>query len=201
MKPVFVCGRPSLFLTPRERAWREVVRASGVTGLVNPRLAFTVASNRRGGQNFDIDNLAKPVLEIVATDPASIWVTVSVGTAEGVLIDDAGPPIASSVEFEVDVPSPRRRSVRPLIPLVETHGMPVIEPIDATVGLELSFDAASEPIGDFGFEGPIKPLIDALGDVLGTYSAGPRDYRVRELRVRKGQRPGGSCVRLSIWRL
>lgn len=201
MQPTFIGGRPALFLTSAERAWRETVGAVHLEALRHPRLAFTVASFRRGGQDFDIDNLTKPVLELVAPAPETVWVTVAVGEKEGVLIAEEEPPPPARADVALEVARPRRRSVRPLVPLGETSGMRAIEPLDAVVGLELAFDSQDEPIGDFGFNGPIKPLIDALGNVLGTYAAGPRDYRVKELRVRRGARPGSTGAQVKLWRL
>lgn len=199
--PAFVAGRPALFLTSTERAWRESVQAAALAPLTRPHLVFTVSSYRRGGQDFDIDNLAKPVLETIAPQPATIWVEVQLGEAEGVLVDDAPPPAPPRHDVLLDVALPRRRSVRPLIPLVETHGMSVLGELTSAVGIELHFDDAAERIGDFGFTGPIKPLIDALGNVLGTYVAGPCDYRIKELRVRRGGRPERAGVRVAMWLL
>lgn len=200
-EPVFVEGHPALFLTRGERLWREAIRATGISTIAYPHMTFTVTSFRRGGQDFDIDNLAKPVLEIVSSNPTTVWATVHEGERSGVLIEDAEPPTPGRIDLALDVPSPRRRSVNPLTPLAETNGMNVLGSADAPVGIELAFDAEGERIGDFGFEGPIKPLIDALGNVLGTYSAGPRDYRVKELRIRRRERPGSTGVQIRIWLL
>jgi hypothetical protein len=197
----FVEGRPALFLTPREPVWRELVRAAGIQARTIPRLTFIVSGFRRGGQDFDVDNLAKPVLEIVSTDPTSVWVRVEEGTREGVLIEDGVPPPAERTDLLLDVLEPRRRSVRPAVPLQEASGMPVLGTANAPIGLEIAFDDEMERIGDFGFAGPVKPLIDSLGTVLGTYAGGPRDYRIKELRIRRGERPSARGARLRLWLL
>jgi hypothetical protein len=56
-------------------------------------------------------------------------------------------------------------------------------------------------IADFGFEGPIKPLIDGMFVPLGGKSHRPADYRIRDLRIRRGAEPHGAGVTVSFWPL
>lgn len=199
----FVAGEPVLFLTnpARESTWSAQVRAAIATSLEHPRLGFIVASLTRGHQPFDIDNLAKLVLDAVAPDPASVWVTVEVGDRPGVRIGDEAPPSLDASLVDVRIGTPPRRSVRSPPVLVELATAVVIEPATAPIGLELTYDSAAVRIGRFDFEGPVKPLIDALAPLFGRYANGPADHRVRELRITKGVRPGEEGVRVRAWRL
>jgi hypothetical protein len=51
------------------------------------------------------------------------------------------------------------------------------------LGLELTFDDPAAPIGNFGFNGPVKPSIDALGPLLGWQrpkKGGRADHRIHD---------------------
>jgi len=155
----------------------------------------------RAYQWFDLDNLAKPVLDVVSPDPESVWVTVTVGDAEGVRINDEAPPPLDTSIFDIGIGDPPRRSVRAAPVLGELRTASVLEPVTQPLGLELFFDSASVRIGRFDFEGPIKPLIDALAPILGRGRQGPADHRVRELRIRRGAQPERHGVRVRAWLL
>jgi hypothetical protein len=88
---VFVQGEPPSFLTPRENPWKEHVRAALGRQLRNPRLQVVVSSWKRGYQYFDLDNIAKPVLDVIGIDADSVWVCMNVGEAPGVTISEARP--------------------------------------------------------------------------------------------------------------
>lgn len=136
---------------------------------------------RRGGQLFDLDNLVVPVLAVVGAPGAqlrSVWATVEVGTEPGLFIDEdapPGPPTAATKIVVGDVP---RRSVRTGAVLRRPAGVPSL-PGDGPVGCELPLGVTAGPVR-FGFEGPVKPTIDARWPVLG---GGP--HRPRE----SGQQP------------
>lgn len=65
------------------------------------------------------------------------------------------------------------------------------------LGLKLTFGSQVE-IAEFGFAGPIKPLIDAMGPVLGRdRRGGPADHRLHDLRIRGDG--GDGSVRARFW--
>lgn len=198
----FVAGEPVLFLTnkARERGWTDEVRRAVAGPLFHPRLAFTVSTLLRRGNPFDIDNTAKLVLETVSPAPASVWVTLMPGAPAGVAIDDVLPPRPEISALDVYVVAPPPRSFRGT-QLPELTSAIVLEPATAPIGLELTFDSSEARIGQFAFDGPIKPLIDALGPLFGRYAYGPADHRVRELRITKGAHPDRSGVRVRAWLL
>lgn len=80
--------------------------------------------------------------------------------------------------------------------LTEMAGMQVVGS-DQPLGCHLAFGDRHTPIGDFGFEGPIKPLIDALWPLLGGVSGRPADHRIRDLRVVSGA--GMVGVEVTLW--
>lgn len=199
----FVSGEPVIFLThkERERAWTELVRQACPQKLRHPYLGFTVASFRRGGNFFDIDNPAKLALDCVAQTPESIWVKMNEGTRPGLEFGEQEPPVPAKVEVSIYIALPRRRSVKPLVPMSEVAALSQLGLMDEPLGLHLAFDSETEDIGRFDFEGPIKPLIDGLGPILGNAVQGPADYRIHDLRITKGHNPARSGVTVSAWRL
>jgi hypothetical protein len=195
---VFVAGEPALFLTRRERLWKAAVIAAGVNQLSQPALHFVVGSFLRMGQPFDVDNLAKPVLECLGGRPTSVWVTVKEGTGVGVHVTSIPPPPAPLGALEFYVKTPRSRSARPVVQMGELADLPVLGTADQSIGLELAFDA-DEAIADFGFNGPVKPLIDGMENILGPGPHGPADHRIKDLRIRKGRDPAHAGVTIRVW--
>lgn len=200
MPDIFVSGEPVLFLTNKEReqSWRARVLAAVPVPITQPYLAFRVGSFVRGGQPFDIDNLAEIVLDVVAEDPLSVWVTVDVDAFPGVRIANASPPSVQAPVIDMHIAAPPRRSVK-AASLPELQDAALLQPETATLGVELCFDSAATKIGQFDFGGPVKPFIDGLGPLFGSYANGPADHRVRELRITKGARPDGFGARLRVW--
>jgi hypothetical protein len=183
-----------------EAAWKATVRASGITGLTRPHLRFVVASLTRGGRPFDLDNLCSPVLGIVAPGPVeSVWATVEVGEPEGVWVSEEAPPSPpADAEVRLVIARPpvgSKRRDEPLPELRDAAPLGVGEPL----GLHLAFHDPAARVGDFGFTGPVKPLIDALAPLFGGTLHAPHDHRVRDLRVVRG-RPG-QVVEAVCWRL
>jgi hypothetical protein len=193
----FVPGEPAVFLGKGEREWKAAVQSTGVGTIRHPHLDFVVSSFKRRGHYFDIENLAKPVLDVVGAGAEMLWVTMREGQQPGVEICDERPPLASGVVFSTYVAAPPTRSIRQAPP-PELLAAPALG-TDEPLGLELRFDSAACRVWDCGFEGPIKALIDACGSMLGTYYQGARDYRIRELRVRRGTRVGAHGVHMGFW--
>lgn len=180
----FVEGEPALLLPRGERAWRSLVADSGITGLSEIRLRFIVASWRRRGNTFDLDNLVDPVLAVVACAAAqrrSLWATVELGDRPGVGIFNEAAPGPPDGATSVHLQEPPTRSVRSrecLEELVDAVVLGTDEPCGCA--LVLGRDTAGV---EFGFEGPIKPTIDALWPLIGGAAHRPADHRIRDLRV------------------
>jgi hypothetical protein len=195
---VFVAGEPALLLSRGEPAWRDAVRACGLQDLRSPRFRFVVASWRRGGNRFDLDNLVDPVLAAVGAHPSdrtSLWATVEVGGEPGVDITEEPPPPASNPAVTVRLTNGPRRSVRTtemLAELADQSPLGLDEPCGCS--LTLGHDTAGVV---FGFDGPIKPTIDALWPILGGAAHAPADHRIRDLRVSRDLSQTGVLV--SVW--
>lgn len=160
-------------------------------------LHFFVDSNKRRGHYFDMESLAYVVLASWRHDlahprpvkladpyaPASIWLTMFTTDTRGVGLElvHERPPAAEEIVADVVISNPPTMSIRgTLIPeLVGTT-----ELSDSPwLGLELAFPPHVD-IGEFGFGGPIKPLIDAMQPLLGNDSrGGPADHRLHDLRI------------------
>jgi hypothetical protein len=65
---------------------------------------------------------------------------------------------------------------------------------DELLGMALEFDDDDVAVGELSFDGPVKSLVDDLTPVFGQRLISGRwlakDYRVRELRITRGQAPG-----------
>lgn len=200
VEPVFVPGEPALLLTAREQKWRAAVQGCGLSGLSSMRLRFVVSSWRRRGHPFDLDNLVDPVIAEVAAPPAqrrSLWATVEVGVAPGVGITSGPPPPTPGDALRVHLRNPPRRSARTEDRLAEL--------VDAVVlGTEEACGCALVLGGDtkglvFGFEGPVKPTLDALWPLLGGTAHRPADHRITDLRVQLN--PGANGIAVALWPL
>lgn len=180
-----------------EREWQDAVRSAVPHPPTTIRLQFTVASLLRLGNRFDIDNMSKPVLDALGGEFESVWATVDVGNNPGVLVS-AEPPPRSDMGRWVSISDPPNRSIRRYDVLPELAD---VEPVGAnsSLGCHLLFGDPDTPIGDFGFEGPIKPLIDVLWPLLGGEANNPADHRIHDLRVDRST--GVEGVDVTIWEL
>lgn len=176
---------------------------------------FRVDAYTRRGQYFDMESLGYVTLQSWRRDvsvfpglrnvpnpflPESIWLTMSLVPEgdQGVEIGDEPPPTPdpSSVVADLTVASPPNLSVRGTI-LLELADSSELLGAD-WLGLELTFGRDVD-IGEFGFAGPIKPLIDAMSPLLGRdRSGGPADHRLHDLRIRKDERRNRS-VGIRFW--
>jgi hypothetical protein len=176
------------------------VRAVGKAGLQNPRLRFVVSSWRRGGHRFDLDNLVDPVLAVVGAPVAerrSVWATVETAEQPGVAISERPPPPAPPHATKVHLAAPPRRSVRAVDRLAELVHVTQLGS-DEPCGCTLTLGADTGGL-IFGFDGPIKPTVDALWPLLGGTSHAPADHRVRELRVMVD--PSATGISATLWLL
>lgn len=198
--PIRVLGEPAVFWGSREREWQVALRRAVRGTLSHPYLAFTVSSFRRHGNLFDLDNLAKVVVDEIAPAAESIWATMAEGEEPGVLIDERPPPPPPASATQIYISRPPTESLAQSAPLPELLDvLPMGE--EEPLGTALDFESDQIPIHALGFEGATKAAFDALGPFLGSYWAGPKDYRIRDLRVTKRGNPGSSGLLLSIWLL
>jgi hypothetical protein len=176
-------------------------------------LHFRVDSYTRQGHYFDMESLGYVVLATWRHDlaqaprpvklpdpfrPDSIWLTMSATEGmPGLLIVHEPPPDPNTdrVLIDVDIADPPGVSVRgTIIPELEGY-----EPMEESpwLGLDISFGPGAD-IAEFGFNGPIKPFIDAMSPLLGRdRRGGPADHRLHDLRIHRVER--GSGARLRAW--
>lgn len=159
-----------------------------------------VSQWRRSGHRFDLDNLVDPVLGVVgapAGDRHSVWATVETGPESGVAISEKTPPPAPTHATGVHLAGPPQRSLRTterLAELVEQVQLGDDEPCGCALTL-----GVDTPGLVFGFEGPIKPTIDALWPLLGGAAHAPSDHRIQDLRVTTDSTTKGISV--ALWLL
>lgn len=190
----FIRGEPPTFLTKNEKAWKVTISTVCSHTLKNPHLKFIVSSWQRNYNYFDLDNLSKPVLDVVGKGASTVWVSMQLGQPAGVHIsEEISLSSLNLYEEHLYIANPPTRSIRASAPLPELQGRCILgsnEPL----GLKLQFDSNTARIGDFGFEGPIKPLIDSLGPLLGTYHQGAVGYRIHEIHISRGYEPSRNGV-------
>ncbi len=197
---VWIPGEPVLFMGRREKEWQQAIAdAVGAATHTHPRLLFRVAAFRRRGHYFDLDNLLKPAIDELAGPIDSVWASIHEAEEPGLEISDerAPDPPEESIQFRIEEPA--SSSVKREAPVPEVLAIGALG-VDEPVGIDLAFDDEA-PLSDFGFTGPIKPSLDMLGPMLGTYGQGAADYRIRELRVRHKCRPGSAGLTVSAWLL
>jgi len=131
--------------------------------------------------------------------PRSIWLTMEKTSEEekGMVLCHEPPaePSAGTVRVDVVIANPPKSSIRGTnLPELAGHEELSDEP---WLGLDLTFGQEVD-IGEFGFDGPVKGLIDAMYPVLGGRSGHPADHRLHDLRIRRDVRDDGS-VRARFW--
>lgn len=198
---MFIAGEPQTLLSKGDKSWRQTIASFGIH--VEPELClrFAVSSYYRRGHPFDLDNLVDPVLDVLAPEVSlrkSLWATVELADTPGVEIAHLAPPPAPKDSLLISLMRPPLRSVRTLEPLAELKNIEFLGSKDAPCGcfLTLGYDVRGLV---FGFEGPIKPTIDALWPILGGSHHQPADHRIRDLRVLRDNSLSG--INVALWLL
>lgn len=201
---VFVPGEPPVFdvkKSERLREWMQKIESAYARQASHPRLRFVVGAWQRWYNYFDLDNLCKPVLEVIAKDAESLWATMELGDQPGVYISDFMPPTPPHVDgtfYIVHAPMTSKKQDEALPELVDANRIGTDEPL----GVLLRFDSGKLSVGyksiDFG---PVKAALDALTQLVGMHKKQVADHRIHELRVLKGARPESDGVTIDVWRL
>lgn len=198
---MFIEGEPQTLLSTREKMWRAAVLNSHIQAGPELRLRFVVSAWKRRGHSFDLDNLVSPVLDVIGCEVQSrksVWATVELGQPSGVEVTSASPPLPPADSLKFSFANPPLRSVRVAEPLIELLGVQLLGEGDAPCACEIRVGGNTPGLA-FGFEGPIKPTIDALWPLLGGTHTRPADHRIRDLRVM--QAPEISGVQVALWLL
>lgn len=202
---ISLVGEPAVFMGSNVKNWEQTVRA-GVQSLTLPtepfgvRLRFRVSNWKRGGNLFDLDNLAKPVLDALPV-PQARWVDATVE-----LSPNPGLEISLSTGLPENLPTPTiwfpqtvRGSRRPTVEHPVLAGAARIEGAGAVQALLVAHEEV-DSVTEFGFEGFVKPTLDQLWPVLGGDLSKPHDHRVRRLVVmRSNDRPSGVSLGVAPW--
>jgi hypothetical protein len=177
------------------RRCEEAVAAKVFGGLTCVRRLVV----RRGGNRFELDNLVDLVLTAVGARPSdhtSLWATVDAGGEPGVEIAEQRPLSPPGSAVAVKLESAPQRSVRTTERLAElVEHAPLVGDEPCGCFLTLGRDTAGVV---FGFEGPIKPTIDALWPHLGGAAHSPADHRIRDLRVSRDESQTGGLGRTVV---
>lgn len=195
--PVFVSGEPAVYWGSGEASWKDKVKQVATDSYLHPRLQFLVGSYLKGGHRFDLDNLAKPVLDLVTAEAETVWVAMTKSQTPGVFIQEEEPGRLTLIDRAYYLEAPPKKSVKLVVSLPELAGA-ILLGFAEPVSIQLIFDDPQTRIWDFSMEGPIKCVIDALWPVLGGAPNQGHDHRMRELRIFRGADPGKNGVRVAL---
>lgn len=197
-------GEPATFLTSKEKPWKTLLK-EGLDGFFVPpnhglHVRFTVTSWKRRGHAFDLDNLAKPVLDLLKdVAPVFVEARVNLGDRPGVEITTSRTPTFSASGSSFWIRKPPVRSTKSLEVHPDLVGVPKI-PSERPVRVFLAVHEPL-PVTDFGFTGFVKPTLDLLWPIFGGRPGAPRDDRVRFLVVTGSDgRASGVTVSVEIIR-
>ncbi len=179
-----MAGEPATFFTRSEVSWKARLAEKLGGFRVRPncgiKLEFIVSAWKRRGHHFDLDNLAKPVFDVLEKPQVEfVDIFVKQGADPGVWIQvsDEWPPVLRAGSFwlrRLLVGSQKHEGVH--------HSLRSLPPLagDFPLCVRLLF---YEPVllTDFGFEGSVKPTLDRLWPIIGGTSSRPGDYRIRHL--------------------
>lgn len=183
-----VSGEPALFLDADAADWSWRVSRVVKTQLARPKLDFVVSRFDRYGRPFSLDDLAKPVIDVVSNRPRSIWVRAEKGDDPGLRIGESTPPFPLQIDRSLEIPVLATRNETAAIKkaLGEMPGILGSGPIGAYLSL------GPVNIREFGFGGPVRVILDGLAVPLGS------DSRIRDLRVVCG-RTTQTTTEVMLW--
>ena len=174
----FVEGDPVPYLEYGEDDWAWRVSKVIRHRLMRPRLQIILDEARPPRRAFGIDDYAQPVLAEITRQPNSLWVTVEHGKRAGVKVGDVAPSFPPKIERVGALPFNQRDGAHHTIEEAKK-----IDPVfgSGPVGAYLSFGRVD--IGNLGFGGAVRALLDALSHPLGGDVDRPGKLRIRDLRV------------------
>lgn len=190
----FISGDPIPFLEAGDADWSWSVSRVVKTPLSRPQLQFTVTSFSYAGHEYGLDDLAQPVLSAVVSRANSVWVTAREGDEPGVRISEVAPPFPPKIDLVLESSyNATRDEITELTKEFEAGGA---LGGDGPVGAHLTLGPTD--VGDFGFGGSTRLVLDALSGALGGRVGRPGDLRIRDLRVVRGPAHGGG-TEIRLW--
>jgi hypothetical protein len=201
-------GRPATFATAGEKPWkaeieRQAPRPDGTSPVRGGvRFRFELLTMAPNGNPLDVDNLCEPAFRVLVNslgwlggagpNVEFIHATKQVGEVPGCDIEfleaPHWPPPEGELLFVGVYPGPLPSSARsPELPqwLVRRLEEHQITRLPERATLELNFGSPRINLSDIS-TGVIKPTMDCLFPILGGVAGKPEDYRVDDLRVRRG---------------
>ncbi len=190
---VFVAGDPVPFMGIRERDWAYRVKHEVGETMTRPRFRFVVGNSVHGGHRFGLDDLCKPVLDVIGPRASSVWAEVTQGDNPGVGISVLSPPYPPRIDRGIVIERTPGREHHAEI----TKEMALVPPLggEGPVGAHITLGKVQ--MADFGYGTPVRVLFDSLSAVLGGTASRPGDTRIRDLRVvRDHTHLTGAIIRL-----
>lgn len=190
----FVAGDPVPYMDSGEDYWSWTIKRAIGIRLAKPHLEFVIDSYERYGHRFGLHDLAKPVLDAVGGEVRAAWVAETDGPENGVRIGDVAAPFPPRVAIEVILEASATRAEAGA--LREELEAAKLRIGSGPIGVHLTF-GRNVVVGDFGFGGPVRILLDAMSAGLGGDERSS-DLPIRDLRVLRESRMR-SGTELRIW--
>lgn len=174
----YIEGDPVPYLEFGEDDWVWKVTRVIRQRLMRPRLQFILDVERPPRRAFGIDDYAATLLGEVARQPNSVWATIEMGERPGVKVRDVAPSFPPKIQNVASLPfSPRNGPSQ----TVEAARKMSVLLGSGPVGAYLSFGRVD--IGNLGFGGAVRAVLDALSHPLGGDVDRPGKMRIKDLRV------------------
>ncbi len=199
MSDIYVVGEPVLSGGRGQDEWQSRIAARLTGRIDSPSLTFVVASLKRHGQVFDLDNLIPPVLMMLEPPIDAVHARLYVGEPSGLLIRDQVFRQPAGAERTLYVDFHSMKSARDRIGIPGIAGDSALDEHDG-IGLSLEFDRDDIPIRQ-GWFGPTEAVVDDLSPWLGRYTSRQlvADHRIREIHFSRSNNPGREGVKISAW--
>jgi hypothetical protein len=189
----YIEGDPIPYLEIGEDDWVWKITRVIKRNLQRPRLQIILDVARPPRRAFGIDDYAQPILDEIVRQPNSVWVSMHESDRPGVKISDVGPAFPPKIERVESLPFTLRDGMHGTVQAAKK-----INPLlgSRPVGVYLSFGRVD--IGNLGFGGAVRSVLDALSSPLGGDVDRPGKMRIRDLRVTRD--PGLSDeVEVRLW--
>lgn len=174
----YIEGDPVPYLEVGEDDWVWKVTRVVRHRLMRPRLEILLDVNRPPRRRFGIDDYAQPILAEIAKQPNSVWITLRTSDRPGVKVSDVAPSFPPRIQRVAKLPFSPRDGSHPTAQAARSIDLLLGS---APVGAYLSFGRVD--IGNLGFGGAVRTVLDALSHPLGGDMDRPGKLRVRDLRV------------------
>lgn len=191
----YIEGDPVPYMEFGEDDWIWKITRTIRSKLMRPRLEFILDVDRPPRRAFGIDDYAAAVLKEISRQPNSVWVTVEFGNRPGVKVRDVPPSFPPRIDRVATLPFVPRDGMQPTTQAARKIDLLIGS---GPVGAYVSFGRMD--IGNLGFGGAVRSVLDSLSYPLGGDVDRPGKLRIKDLRVTRD--PGlVDEIEVRLWKM